>query len=230
MVPATARIDLTQQIVSGGATLIVILALSLFAGAVAAERFTNFRRRYIMPPGLLEGIRPLWRTQDHPAILRLLREHDSTLARVIGFMHAYRHHDVELIASGCGDIASIELRYHQHKAYPLAVVATLSPILGLLGTVIGMIEAFDVVASTGTLGDPALLADGISKALTTTAGGLIVALPALALHHFFKSRAAQYGLALEREVNELINEWFLGGDDGSATGAQDAGTHAHRSR
>jgi biopolymer transport protein ExbB len=204
-----------QQMWSGGVTLLVIFGLSLFAGTVAVERLANFRRRHVLPDGLVDRVRPLWRAGDDDALARVLREEDSTMAHVIAFMLAHRHQDPTVISAGCGDIASMELRYHQQKAYPLAVTATLAPILGLLGTVIGMIEAFNVVASTGTMGDPALLAAGISKALITTASGLIVALPALALHHYFRSRTVQFGLALERQVNELMSEWFLlAGEEG----------------
>jgi biopolymer transport protein ExbB len=103
----------------------------------------------------------------------------------------------------------MELRHHQQKAYALAIVATVAPIVGLLGTVIGMIEAFHVIAFSEGMGNPALLAGGISKALINTASGLSVALPALGLHHFFKNRAAFLGLALEKQVNQLLNEWFM---------------------
>ena len=98
-----------------------------------------------------------------------------------------------------GDIASLALREQQQPAYPLAVVATGAPIVGLLGTVVGMIEAFHVIAFAGGLGDPALLAGGISKALVNPAAGLSVALPALGLHHFFKHRLTLIGLAIERD-------------------------------
>ena len=87
----------------------------------------------------------------------------------------------------------------------------MAPIVGLLGTVIGMIEAFHVIAFSGALGDPALLAGGISKALVNTAAGLSVALPSLALHHFFKSRQIALGLALERDLQQLLQARFGSG-------------------
>jgi biopolymer transport protein ExbB len=84
-----------------------------------------------------------------------------------------------------------------------------APIVGLQGTVIGMIEAFHVIAFAGGLGDPALLAGGISKALVNTAAGLAVALPALGLHHFFKKRLVDVGIELETQVNRLFDEAIL---------------------
>jgi biopolymer transport protein ExbB len=81
--------------------------------------------------------------------------------------------------------------------------------VGLLGTVLGMVEAFHVIAFSDGMGNPALLAGGISKALVNTAAGLTVALPALGMHHYFKHRLATLGLALERQINALINQHFL---------------------
>jgi len=77
--------------------------------------------------------------------------------------------------------------------------------VGLLGTVIGMIEAFHVIATAGGLRDPTQLAGGISKALVNTAAGLAVALPALALHHWFKHRLTGVGLRLEADVNQVLD-------------------------
>jgi biopolymer transport protein ExbB len=88
-------------------------------------------------------------------------------------------------------------------------VATIAPIIGLLGTVIGMIEAFHVIATAGGLGDPALLAGGISKALVNTAAGLAVALPALGMHHFFKNRLVAVGLELEMQINRFFDDAVL---------------------
>ena len=85
------------------------------------------------------------------------------------------------------------------------MVATIAPIVGLLGTVVGMIEAFHVIAFSG-MGDPSLLAGGISKALVNTAAGLSVALPSLAMHHFFRNRMVNIGITLERQVGRLLDE------------------------
>jgi biopolymer transport protein ExbB len=116
------------------------------------------------------------------------------------------------------------LRQQQQKANSLAVVATIAPILGLLGTVIGLIEAFHVIAMAGGLGDPALLAGGISKALVNNAAGLSVALPALGLHHHFKHRLVDVGIALDAQVNQLFDDAVLRG----ATPGEPLGErHAH---
>lgn len=203
------EIDFVDQLTGGGIGIVVIAGLSLLMVAVALERFAHFRKNRIAPDGLVVSILPLWQSKNYAQLQQVLQKSDSTLARVITYLVTQRGQDARTLGEGAADIASLELRTHQQKAYPLAVVATVAPIVGLLGTVIGMIEAFHVIAFSGAMGDPALLAGGISKALINTAAGLSVALPALGLHHYFKNRQLLYGLALERHIHELIQEWFL---------------------
>jgi len=115
-----------------------------------------------------------------------------------------RHLPPEKLAVRVAEMAGVELRLQQHKAYALNVVATVAPIVGLLGTVVGMIESFHVIAFNG-MGDPTLLAGGISKALVNTAAGLSVALPSLAMHHVFRNRMVGIGIALERQLNRVLD-------------------------
>lgn len=220
-----ADFNIVEQVADGGGAILLTLGLSILFLAVTIERLVNFRARHIVPDGLIERVQALWAAQEFSKLQQLLSEQDSTLARVIAYVVTHRHHGYAVVSSGAGDLASIELRHHQQKAYALAIVATVAPIVGLLGTVVGMIEAFHVIAFSEGMGNPALLAGGISKALINTACGLCVALPALAMHHFFKNRQAFFGLTLEKKINGLINEWFLG-KDASAQHLQVV-SHAH---
>lgn len=202
------EVDFVHQLRDGGIGIVVIGALSLLMVTVALERFVRFRKNRVAPDGLVEAFQPLWEAGEYELLHAKLNASNSTLGRMIAHFVQGRHLDARSVGEGAADIASLELRTHQQKAYPLAVVATVAPIVGLLGTVIGMIEAFHVIAFSGAMGDPALLAGGISKALINTAAGLSVALPALALHHYFKSRQVALGLALERHVQHLQRTWF----------------------
>ena len=202
------EVDFVGQLREGGTGIVVIGALSLLMVTVALERFTRFRRALVAPEGLVEALHPLWQGGQYEQLRIRLQASNSTLARMIDHVVQHRQHDARRATEGAADIASLELRMHQQKAYPLAVVATVAPIVGLLGTVIGMIEAFHAIAFSGAMGDPALLAGGISKALVNTAAGLSVALPALALHHFFKSRQVALGLALEHQLLHLQRTWL----------------------
>jgi len=210
--PSLANADdlnFVAQVRDGGAAIYLIIGLSILMVAVSLERLVHFREKFIVPAGLIGRVKPLWQTGNFSQLEKLLASEDNTLARVIYFMVEHRKQGFAVISSGAGDIASIELRHHQQKAYALAIVATVAPIVGLLGTVIGMIEAFHVIAFSDGMGDPALLAGGISKALINTATGLSVALPALMLHHFFKNRCAFFALSLEKQINQLMKEWFM---------------------
>jgi len=203
------ELNLFEQLQSGGSAILFIVALSVLALAVTLERLVRFRAPLIAPAGLVNQVMPLWQDGQFAEIDALLARRPSTLAQIVGFLVKHRQLDTAVLSARAGDIASLALRKQQQKAYPLAVVATVAPIVGLLGTVIGMIEAFHVIAFSSGMGDPALLAGGISKALVNTAAGLAVALPALAMHHFFKSRLLGVSMELETQVNRLLDEVLM---------------------
>ncbi|HEY0953636.1 MAG TPA: MotA/TolQ/ExbB proton channel family protein [Roseateles sp.] len=205
----STTLNLFDQLARGGTGIWVIGALSVLALAVTLERLARFRESRLAPAGLVDEVLPLWKAGDFAAIESRLAERPSALGRVLAYLVQHRRAEAAALSTRAGDIASLALREQQQRAYPLAVVATVAPIVGLLGTVVGMIEAFHVIATAGGLGDPALLAGGISKALINTAAGLAVALPALGMHHFFKHRLTLIGLALEREVNRVFDEVLI---------------------
>ena len=204
-------INLLEQASEGGVPVVVTLALSILFLAVAIERLRNLRARHVRPPDLVARVDRLWADRQFQEIEKLLAEkdHHSSLARVLACVLEHRHQPYAVVSRLAEEAASMELRRHQQKAYALAIVATVAPIVGLLGTVLGMVEAFHVIAYSEGMGNPALLAGGISKALVNTAAGLIVALPALGMHHYLKHRLAQLSLALEKDVSALINRQFL---------------------
>ncbi|WP_426212654.1 MotA/TolQ/ExbB proton channel family protein [Massilia sp. TWP1-3-3] len=200
------ELNVFDQIVHAGVAMYVILAISVLAAAVGIERMRRLRLQAIVPDGMATEVISLWRAHKFDQIETITSANDSTLSRIIAYMLEKRHSPRAVMAGGCGDLASRELREHQQKAYALAVVATMAPIIGLLGTVVGMVESFHAIAYAGGMGNPALLAGGISKALVCTAAGLSVALAALGAHHFFKHRVVGYGLKLEKVVNQLLDE------------------------
>jgi biopolymer transport protein ExbB len=203
--PAAAQdLNLGSQLTNGGLGVLVIGALSVLALAVCFERFAHLRARRLAPQDLADEAASLWRAGRFDDLRERVAVASGPLAHAIGFMVEHRHWSGEALASRVADLAATELRVQQQKAYALNVVATIAPIVGLLGTVVGMIESFHVIAFNG-MGDPALLAGGISKALVNTAAGLSVALPALAMHHFFRNRLVGIGITLERQLNGLLD-------------------------
>lgn len=219
--------SLIEQLEQAGLAIIPILGLSVMALAVVFERLLRCRRDRIAPDNLVEQLSSHWREGDFDAVADQAVRSDSTLGRMIAHMARYRHLGAEALSGAVAEIASLELRTHQQKIYPLSIAATVAPIIGLLGTVLGMIEAFHVIAFSGAMGDPALLAGGISKALVNTASGLSVALPSLLAYHFFKNRIAHYGLELEKRASALMRDWFpLPKTSPAALELESAG-HAH---
>lgn len=200
------QLNFYEQLVAGGAGIWVIGALSVLAIAVALERLHRFRPGAVVPPALVDEVVPLWQGGRFDELEQALARNDSVLARTLRFLVAHRTSwSAEVLATRVGEVASRALRGQQQRAYPLAVVATVAPIVGLLGTVVGMIEAFHVIAFTGGTGDASLLAGGISKALINTAAGLAVALPSLAMHHYFRHRLVVSGLALEEQLDRVLD-------------------------
>jgi len=203
-----ADLNIVEQASEGGVALLVILGLSILFLAVTIERLLHLRARHIAPAGLTDAVLPLFESRKLAQVHAQVAGDESTLARVIAFIADNADADYARVSAGAGDIASLELRRHQQKFYALAIVATVAPIVGLLGTVLGMIDAFHVIAFSDGMGNPALLAGGISKALVNTAGGLSVALPALGMHHFMKHRTALFALTLEQDINRLLRACF----------------------
>jgi biopolymer transport protein ExbB len=198
-----------EKLKEGGATAVVQIAVSIFGAMFVFERFFNLRRHKIIPVGLGRKARDLWQAGDFAALEKLGETDPSTLARAIAWVVRHRHASYADVSVGAGDILSQEIEVQHQKAYPLGVVATLEPLLGLLGMILGMIATFEVVALAGALGNPAQLAGGISEALITTGLGLAIAIPFLALFHFFKSRTNMFASQVEREMTGLLSEWFL---------------------
>lgn len=142
-------------------------------------------------------------------IKQLCQRRSSTLGRMILAVVEHQKSSLADVSMVAGDLGARELKLHLQKAYPIAVVATIEPLLGLFGTVWGMILAFDKVAIIGSMGNASALSSEIAIALVTTAVGLAIAIPMLALHHYFKSRTNIFGITLEEQVSALIARHLL---------------------
>ena len=200
---------LGDRLKQGGTTALVQLGLSVFGAGFIFERLFRLRRKNLVPDGLAARARELWNAGKFDELERLGETDPSALARAISFIAKNRSSPMVEVSEVCGDLLSRELAGHYQRAYPLGIIATLEPLLGLLGMIIGMIDTFETVALAGSLGDPAQLAGGISQALVTTGLGLAVAIPFLALYHFFKHRTASFGTQLEEEVTSLLSGWLM---------------------
>lgn len=206
---ASTKIDWFAEIFKGGTTSIVLLLLVAVMITFAVERFLRLKRKFIAPSGLAEEVAPLYHQRAYDDIQAACAAQPSALARMVNFIVTHRYASADAIMQGADDIGSRVLRGELQKISVFAVIAGVAPLLGLLGTIIGMIEAFKLVEVYGDDGGASMLAGSISKALVTTALGLIIAIPALGLYHFFKWRIQGLGRLLEEEITHVTNTWLL---------------------
>lgn len=197
-----------KQVADTGLTGIALALVAIVGFGFALERAFKMRKSHIVPDGLAKAADELWRKGDLNGIKVICEKRPSTLSRLL--MKILRHKDSskEEITQIVNETATREMRRHIQKAYPMAVAAAVSPLLGLFGTVVGMINAFKNVALAGEMGDPTKMAGDISFALMTTALGLVIAMPCIILYHFFKIKATMIALDLEETASELLLDWF----------------------
>jgi biopolymer transport protein ExbB len=188
----------------------VLLGFSVIGLGVALERVFMLRRGTTAPRGLIRKAGELWRQGKYDEVYALANQSRSTMGRIIAFLAEKRGASIEEVNIGASDIASSEHRRLMSRFSLLSVITMASPLTGLLGTVGAMIEAFRNVVNAGKLGSAAVLYASISTALVTTEAGLMVAIPALILYHYFKNRTNAYSAIVDEEATVLINEWFIG--------------------
>lgn len=194
---------------SGGWLMVPILLCSIVAAAIAVERLWTLQRARITPKNLLAQVWGALKNNEMDAQrLRDLRA-SSPLGQVFaaGIANAKRGRDVmkEAMEEVAGQVSHDLERY----LTSLGVIASISPLLGLLGTVVGMIKVFTALMLEGA-GNANVLAGGISQALITTAAGLSVAIPAIMFHRFFLRRVDELMVTMEQEAVKLV-EMMQGG-------------------
>ena len=192
-----------ELIQSGGLLMIPILFCSVMAMGIVGERFWTLRKKKILPPEMVSQVWNLAKAKKLDAkTLKHLRD-SSPLGRILatGLKSRSLGRDVmkESIAESGRQVAHKLERFLN----TLGTIATITPLLGLLGTVVGMIKVFAAIVSHG-VGDPAVLAGGISVALITTAAGLSVAIPCVIFHRYFDGLVDAYVLNMEEESLKLI--------------------------
>ncbi len=188
---------------AGGWLMWPILACSVVALAIILERLWSLRRRRVMPPGLMEQV---WQWQRDQALtperIQALAQ-GSPLGRLLSAGLVNRNHSREIMKEAINDVGRQVVANLERYLNTLGTIASVSPLLGLLGTVFGMIDIFTVIIDAG-VGNPGVLAGGISEALLTTAAGLTVAIPSLMFHRYFNGRVNQFALAMEEEALNLV--------------------------
>ncbi len=188
----------------GGVFMIPILLFSIVAVTVFLERLWMLRRRKVLPYEDLHEVEDLIQGQRFPEARAICRKNDSPMARIVHAALQYRAASRRVIQEkmvGRGKASAMELR---KGIGLLQTIASVSPLLGLLGTVGGMIKVFDAI-SMGGVGDPGSLATGIAEALITTAAGLCVAIPTFLGQRYLSNRAGKFIHGLEDYAGHLLD-------------------------
>nr|WP_255612554.1 MotA/TolQ/ExbB proton channel family protein [Alcanivorax sp. 1008] len=184
--------------------MLPILICSLVAMAIVGERFWTLRRGRLAPEGLVGRVQTsLKKASPDKAMLQQLAS-DSPLGRILATGLANAGQGRDIMKESIEEVASQVVHDLERFLNTLGTVAAITPMLGLLGTVVGMIDVFSAIMLHGA-GDAALLAGGISKALITTAAGLSVAIPAMFFHRFFVRRVEEITVAMEQQAIYLVD-------------------------
>lgn len=192
-----------ELIKAGGWVMWPILLCSVIALAIIVERFWSLQRKRTAPKHLVNQI---WQwARDGQLDARRLQDlrKNSPLGRILAAGLANRRHERQVMKESIEEVGQHVSHELERFLNTLGTIASISPLLGLLGTVLGMIKVFAVITTEG-VGDAAVLADGIAEALMTTAAGLMVAIPALLFYRYFRGRVDELVVTMEQESLRLV--------------------------
>lgn len=192
-----------ELIKAGGWLMAPLIACSIAAMAIVAERLWSLRRARIVPPHLVAQVwAQVKKRQLNNEQLKAIRE-GSPLGRILATGLANRNQPREVMMESIEDVGRHEAHSLERFLNTLGTIAAVSPLIGLLGTVFGMIEVFNVISIEG-LGKAGALAGGISQALVTTAAGLLVAIPSLIAYRYLRRRVDTLVIEMEQEALKLV--------------------------
>ncbi len=193
-----------ELIKAGGWAMVPIVLVSIVALAISIERLWTLRRNRIAPDDLLIKV---WNWIKNGQLdaqkLKSIRS-ESPLGEIFAAGLINSKHGREIMKEAIEEAASRVVHDMEHYMTLLGTIAVISPLLGLLGTVFGIIQTFMSITSHGNA-DPSMLAAGISQALVTTAGGLVVAIPALIMHRTLMRRIGTMTIEMEQQAIKLVD-------------------------
>lgn len=192
------------MIQQGGWLMLPILLCSIIALTIVIERFISLQAKKVTPPTLVAQV---WQwhknktlTEEH---IVALSKH-SPLGKILSAGLVNREQPREIMKESIEEVGHQVIHELERFLNTLGTIAAISPLLGLLGTVIGMIKVFAAITTQG-VGNPTVLAGGISEALITTAAGLSVAIPSLIFYRFFRGRVDELVIKMEEEALKIVD-------------------------
>ena len=193
-----------ELLASGGWVMVPMMVLAVLSAAIVLERLWTLRRAEVIPHGIVQEIEHWSRGKDlDGSEIQRLRK-DSPLGEILAAALLIRQKPRHVIKERIEDVGR-HISHDLNRFLPtLGTIASVSPLLGLLGTVFGMIQMFLTILTTG-VGDANQLAGGIGQALISTAAGLCVAIPALMFHRYFRGKVAGYVVEMEKVAMHLLD-------------------------
>ncbi|TAH39547.1 MAG: MotA/TolQ/ExbB proton channel family protein [Planctomycetota bacterium] len=194
-------------IVRAGGVIMIPIGIASVAGlAYTIERLIRMRRKKVGTADFSERVVKAVEEGGPERGIQLCEAEPSHLANVVRAGLAEARHSFLHMEKAGEDAGAKEVRHLMNNLRPFLVVATIAPLLGLLGTVWGMIIAFMQIAYAGGLGKPEQLANGIAQALITTAAGLIVAIPIQVVYYYFRARVDRFVILTEQTYGKLAEK------------------------
>jgi len=189
--------------VKGGVFMYIILLLSVGMVYLIVDAFMLIKAERLMPENAVKQIEE---TDDEQAVMKICEENPCAITRIISAGLRAKKRGKLAMEEAIAEHGAREASAIRTKISYLNTIATIAPMLGLLGTVSGMIKAFGNIATMG-MGKASVLADNISEALITTAGGLVIAIPAMAMFFFFRNRLNDIMVLVEDKIGEIIEKF-----------------------
>jgi biopolymer transport protein ExbB len=197
--------QMLDYVARGGIVMIPILVCSIVALIIIFERLWSLQRKRIFRFDILDTIEQLLREHKIPEATTLCKRHDSTMTRLVLVALLNSDRPKAEIKELIEDHGRQEVPFLERYLTMLGTIASISPFLGLLGTVVGLLRVFDAISQEGGVTNAAILSSGIQNALITTVAGLCVAIPSLVAYNYFARRAESLVLEVERISLRLLN-------------------------
>ncbi len=189
----------------GGIMMYPLALASLIAVALVIERLIALRKNKIIIPEVLAVVKNFSSLKDKALAISMCQKYDSPFSNMVQLSLEYHNLPKAELREMVEDQGRQEVRKLEKGLTVLETIAAISPLMGLLGTVIGMVRVFDVIKEQG-IGQTAALSGGISEALLTTVSGLFVGIPVLIAYYYFSSKSEDLILDIEKYSNQLIQK------------------------
>jgi len=190
-------------ILQGGVVMFPLLLCSILALAITFEKLLSLKKSKIIREDVLDILNHIQNQEDVKMAVSFCENKKGAFSNLVKLSLNSIHLPVAEIRELVSDQGRQEIRELEKGLNLLGTVASIAPVLGLLGTVLGMIRVFNVISLEG-VGDPSSLSGGISEALISTAAGLTIAIPTLVLYNYLSHKAESLVLDMEKQINKLF--------------------------